>query len=384
MSNAESRVRLRGMTWDHPRGYDPLVACSARWRALTGVEIQWDRRSLQDFESYPVEQLARRYDLIVIDHPHIGQVTAEGCLLGLDSESRDLELGALAQRSVGPSFATYAWQGRQWALPIDAAAQVQAWRPDMIQSRASGWEHVIEMAREGLVQCPMLPPHSLMCLYTLTANLGKPCRTENGILIAEDAGAEAYDLIAELADHIRRDCFQMDPIAMLEAMATPGATIACVPLIYGYANYAVEGFRAVRIHFADMPAAGSNGPIGSALGGTGIAVSAYSVHREKALEFAYWIASGPVQRNLYARFGGQPGHADAWDANEVDAAAGGFYQETRRTLEGSWVRPRHNGYMPFQHWASNRLNQGLMQRERAASVIVDLNRAHAASFLIQA
>ena len=383
MSNAEGPAVLRGMTWDHPRGYDPLVACSARWRELTDVEIQWDRRSLQNFESYPVEQLARLYDLIVIDHPHVGQVTAEGCLLALDSESRELELGALAQGSVGLSFATYAWQGRQWALPIDAAAQVQAWRPDMIRSCASCWEHVVEMAREGLVQCPMLPPHSLMCLYTLTANLGKPCRTEKGILIAEDAGTEAYDLIAELAEHMSRDCFQMDPIAILESMATPGATIACVPLIYGYASYAVEGFRPVRIHFGDMPA-GSSGPRGSALGGTGIAVSAYSAHREVALEFAYWIASGPVQRNLYASFGGQPGHADAWAANEVDAAAGGFYQQTRQTLEGSWVRPRHNGYMPFQHWASNRLNQGLTQRERAVSVIADLNRAYASSFLMQA
>jgi multiple sugar transport system substrate-binding protein len=384
MSNTESPSVLRGMTWDHPRGYDPLVACSARWRELTDVDIQWDRRSLQDFESYPVEQLARRYDLIVIDHPHVGQVTAEGCLFALDSESREPELSALAQGSVGPSFATYTWEGRQWALPIDAAAQVQAWRPDRIGSCASNWDNVLEMAREGLVQCPMQPPHSLMCLYTLTANLGKPYRTEDGTLIAEDAGTEAYDLLVELTEHISRDCYQMDPIAMLEAMATPGATIACVPLIYGYASYAVEGFRRVRILFTNMPVAGSIGLKGSALGGTGIAVSAYSAYREKAVEFAYWVASGPVQRNLYASCGGQPGHADAWAAIELDVAAGGFYQQTRQTLEGSWVRPRHHGYMPFQHWGSTRLNQGLMQRERAASVIADLNRAYAASFLNQA
>ena len=48
---------LRGMTWSHPRGYDPLVACSALWKAKTGVEVSWDKRSLQDFESFPVEEL---------------------------------------------------------------------------------------------------------------------------------------------------------------------------------------------------------------------------------------------------------------------------------------------------------------------------------------
>ncbi len=383
MSNAEGPKILRGMTWDHPRGYDPLIACSSRWLELTGVEIQWDRRSLQDFESFPVEQLARQYDLIVIDHPHVGQVTAEGCIFALDSESREHELNALAQCSVGPSFATYTWQGRQWALPIDVAAQVQAWRPDIIQSSANRWDQVLELAREGLVQCPMQPPHSLMCFYTLAANLGKPCRTEKGILIAEDAGTEVYELLANLAGHISRDCFQMDPIAMLEAMAQPDTRIACVPLIYGYVSYATEGFRPVRISFAEIPAAGSIGPRGSALGGTGIAVSAYSAHREGALAFAYWIASGSVQRNLYASSGGQPGHADAWAAAELDAAAGGFYSQTRQTLEGSWVRPRHSGYMPFQHWASSRLNQGLIQREKAPSVIADLNRANAASFSVK-
>ena len=72
------------MTWSHPRGYDPMVACSALWKEKTGVEIMWDKRSLQDFESFPVEELARAYDLIVIDHPHVGQITAEGCLAPLD------------------------------------------------------------------------------------------------------------------------------------------------------------------------------------------------------------------------------------------------------------------------------------------------------------
>ena len=57
------RVVLRGMTWSHPRGYDPMVACSALWKERTGVEVAWDKRSLQDFESFPVEELARQLRL---------------------------------------------------------------------------------------------------------------------------------------------------------------------------------------------------------------------------------------------------------------------------------------------------------------------------------
>lgn len=342
--------------------------------------MEWDRRSLQDFESYPVELLARRYDLIVVDHPHMGQVTAEGCLFALEGEEHKRELEALARGSVGPSFASYMWQGRQWALPIDAATQIQAWRSDILTTCASSWETVMELARENLVHCPMQPPHSLMCFYTLAGNLGKPCSAEEGDFIVQDVGAEVYDRIAELVGYLDKDCFQMDPIAIFEAMTQPHSRIACVPLIYGYVSYAFEGFRGVGINFSDIPVAGSRGPKGSALGGTGIAVSAYSSHREEAVEFAYWLASGPVQRDLYAPSGGQPGHADAWGADKVNTPAGGFYEQTRKTLEGAWVRPRHNGYMPFQHWASNRLNRGLMQRERAAGVIADINRAFAASF----
>src|SRR5438105_2538119 len=100
-------MTLRGMTWDHPRGYDPLVACAGAWREKTGIEIIWDRRSLQDFESCPVEALARRYDLIVIDHPHVGQVTAEKCLAPLDVPHRAAECDALAAASVGPSWPSY-------------------------------------------------------------------------------------------------------------------------------------------------------------------------------------------------------------------------------------------------------------------------------------
>ena len=53
-------ITLKGMTWSHPRGYDPMVACSEDWLKQTGVRVEWDKRSLQDFESLPVEELARR------------------------------------------------------------------------------------------------------------------------------------------------------------------------------------------------------------------------------------------------------------------------------------------------------------------------------------
>jgi multiple sugar transport system substrate-binding protein len=376
-----SGFSLKGMTWSHPRGYDPMLACSRIWLEKTGVEIVWDKRSLQDFESFPVEELARAYDLIVIDHPHVGQITGEKCLAPLDTPGREAELAVLSKASVGKSFPSYHWQGRQWAFPIDAATQVQAWRPDRLAAPLTRWSDVLDLARQGQVLLPLRAPHSLMSFFTLAGNLGHPCASEGpGDLIDVEAGCTVFELLREIAALVDPACFGMDPIAVLEEMAKPDAPFACSPLIYGYVNYAMPGFRPVTIRFADIPVAGSSGPVGSALGGTGIAVSAFSKHQAQASDFAYWIASGEVQRGPYAGGGGQPGHGDAWEDEAVNAATSDFYAATRATLEGAWLRPRHDGYMAFQQAASDRLNAGLLSGEKARGVIADLNRLFAESF----
>jgi multiple sugar transport system substrate-binding protein len=367
------------MTWNHPRGYDPLVACSALWLKRTGVSVEWDKRSLQDFESYSVQDLARSYDLIVIDHPHVGQITAERCLTPLDIPSREAERAALD--SVGRSYPSYTWQGSQWALPNDAAAQVQAWRPDLLAAAPATWKEVLALAQKGRVLLPLRPPHSLMCFYTLAGNLGRPCATDGpGDLIDADTGATVFEMLREIAALVDPACLTVDPIAVSERMAETGSTIACAPLIYGYVSYAIAGFRPHHLAFADMPVAGGQGPIGSALGGTGIAVSAFSAAKAEAIDFAYWVASGDVQRGPYAAGGGQPGHAAAWEAETVNLASGNFYRSTRATLEGAWVRPRHDGYMGFQQRASDRLNVGLAERQAADPVVADLNSLFRQSF----
>jgi len=87
-----------------------------------------------------------------------------------------------------------------------------------------------------------------------------------------------------------------------------------------------------------------------------------------------------VQRGPYAAAGGQPGHAAAWEDDAVNAATGGFYRRTRATLEGAYVRPRHDGYMAFQQAAAERLNAGLLAADRPEAIVADLNRLFGESF----
>ncbi|MFZ0500228.1 MAG: extracellular solute-binding protein [Steroidobacteraceae bacterium] len=367
---------LRGMTWDHPRGYDPLVACATVWEARTGVRIEWDRRSLQDFESFPVAELAQRYDLIVIDHPHVGQITRTQCLVPLEEGA---DIGQLRMDYVGASLASYVWAGGLWALPIDAAAQVLAWRPDRLASPPAEWWHMLELAAAGEVLCPLRPPHNLMALFTLSGLSGSRAQVDGPELLAPADAGIAYELLRELAALLDRACLAMDPIAVLERMSQSDSSCVCSPLIYGYVSYSRAGnapaaSRATVAFTNLIPLMSGCGPSGSALGGTGIAVSARSPQRQAATEFAYWVAGREAQRGPYLAGGGQPASAAAWEDAAANSAALDFYRNTRATLDGAWLRPRHAGYMRFQHAAAERLRQGLESSEPARNVIGAINR----------
>ncbi len=370
---------MRGMTWDHPRGVDPLLAASREWEARTGQVILWDRRSLQDFETFPVEELARQYDLIVIDHPHVGQIADAGCLVPLDTLWNEDQLADIAAGSIGLSYPSYRWKGQQWALPIDAATQVQAWVPDRLQQPPRNWEDILGLARAGMLALPLRPPHSLMTLFTLCGLEGCGLDVDGPALFPASTAA-AYDRLLQLAGLIDPIAYDQDPIAVLDMMGSADSAVATSPFIYGYVSYAQAGFRPVRVAFQDLAATGHAGPAGSALGGTGLAVSSHRQFQADAAAFALWVASGPIQASLYASSGGQPGHAAAWEDDSINQQAANFYRATRATLDGAWLRPRHSGYMAFQQQASDRLNQALRNREGAASTIAALNHLFVASF----
>lgn len=335
-------AKLRGITWEHPRGHGSMVAASARYRQLTGADVHWDQRSLQAFGDAPLYDLASEYDLLVIDHPHVPLAAQSGTLAPFGGQRHAPALSELAENSVGRSHASYAHRDQQWALACDAAAQVAAYRPDLLPEPPTEWTAVLDLARHGKVLWPAKPIDAYSSLITVAAGL----RPEPTFLQA-DATREALRLLRELSALVPPNCLAQNPIQVAERLSADDQ-YSYAPLVFGYSNYSRAGFREHRLRYCDIPA-GPYGPRGSLLGGAGIAVSSKNQNIEAAQEFALWVAGPEAQTGAYFDGGGQPAHALAWEDDRLNTETLDFFRGTRKTLELASLRPRTTGYMEFQN-----------------------------------
>lgn len=346
-------VTLRGITWNHSRGYAPMMATAQRFNELhPGIRIAWEKHSLKTFEESPVGRLAADYDLMVLDHPCISHAGSSGALLPLDEHLAPDFLADQAAHAVGLSHASYHHVGHQWALAIDAAAPVAFWRADLLARQGHPvprtWEEVLTLARLGHVEIPAAPINNLMNFYSLCLAAGAEPFASPEHLVAPAAGRLALQQLRELLACGEPGCWTRNPIASLDRVASAAnRNLSYCPLAYGYSNYAREGYADHRIDFGETPLLGGR-PLRTTLGGAGLGVSALRRHRREALAYAEFVASESIQRTLYTQSGGQPGHRTAWLDPENNRLTGGFFSQTLAVLDRAYLRPQFAGYLHFQ------------------------------------
>lgn len=345
---------LTGITWNHTRGYLPMVATSQRFSELhPDVEITWHKRSLQEFADYPIERLVERFDLLVIDHPFAGQAAAQNVLLALDDYIPATFLADQAAHSVGQSHPSYCFNDHQWALAIDAATPVSSYRPDLLVRYGlelpQTWQALLDLARLGRVGVPAIPIDSLMNFYMLCDALGSEPFADDGPIVDAAIGVTALEHLRELVGLCSVACLDRNPIATYEAMTTSDEIVYC-PFAYGYSNYARPGYAQHLLRFGGLVSFGTH-QLRSTLGGTGLAISPRCANIEQAVAYAQFVADPDCQRGLYVSSGGQPGHRAAWQDRQVNAATSDFFLDTLRTLDEAYLRPRYPGYLHFQDQA---------------------------------
>src|SRR5688500_15733999 len=191
-------IILNGITWGHSRGITPLLAASQRYNELhPEIEIQWKKRTLQEFADFPIEDLTKHYDLLIIDHPWVGCAAATNCVLSLEQYLSPEFLEDQHNYSTGSSHQIYQYGGHQWALAIDAAAPAASYRSDLLQQYNTAlpetWEDVLDLAKDGKVAVPAIPIDLLMNFYTFCIAHGQyPFQNKEEVIDLE-TGAKALE-----------------------------------------------------------------------------------------------------------------------------------------------------------------------------------------------
>ncbi|WP_327632887.1 hypothetical protein OHB24_23100 [Kribbella sp. NBC_00482] len=342
--------RYRGLTWDHPRGRDALVEASRH----RGIDLTWDVHPLSGFESTPIEQLAEQYDVIVLDHPHLGDALRH--LQPVD----DLLYGEF----VGPSVSSYRMNGHLWALPLDAATQVAATRVDLAGPPPRLWSDVIELSHRAPVTLSLAGPHALLTFLSICVALGDEPSFE-----PTATGWRALELMTDLTARAPRHAVPLDPIELLDDMVADD-TVAHCPLVYGYVNYASVALDR-RVTFTDAPSERQGSRPGSTIGGTGLAITARCTPGADLVDHLRWLLSATAQETFIPVHSGQPALSSAWQSDLVNDPVAGFYRCTLPTITSAFVRPRLAGYIGFQTAASEVVRE---VASRAVSTTVGLDR----------
>ena len=359
-----AKIQLKGMSWDHPRGHDPMVATATRFGELfPEIDIQFSTRSLKDFGDFPIEKLTDTYDIIVIDHPFCGVAVETGCILPLETLVGADFLAEQAANSVGPSHRSYVFGGHQWALASDAAGHVSAHRPDILAKLDLGaprtWDEVMTLARKqagtgyGQVALPTVPVDAIMAFCSIATTHGEDPFQDSEHVVSRQMGQFVLEFLQEIVKLGHPLSTKRNPPQTLDIMSDTDE-ISYVPLLFGYSNYGRPGFRPNVVRFAPVPSGA-----GGILGGAGVAISAKCANVEAAAAYARYVADPDTQRGLYFQSGGQPGHRKAWIDPEVNAACSNFFLDTLPGLDAAYLRPRYLGYMHVQETSGQIINRFL-------------------------
>ena len=349
--------KIRGITWNHTRGYVSAIATSQRYEELNpDISITWDKRSLQAFADMSLRCLSLEYDLIVMDHPHTALAADTGILLPLDEYLSATFLDDCLANSVGQSHQSYAYNDHQWTLASDAAAPISTWRPDLVEKYGIAlpktWDEVHELTAEGFVSLPLFPIDSLMLFLSLCNGYGASLFSSDTEVGPREVMMTALERLKQIADLCAPECLSMNPIRIAEHMTSSDEKSATYcPAAYGYSNYSRIGFPGKPLKAGGLVNIDGK-TMKSVLGGAGIAVSSMTPFKKECADFARFIASPEVQCGVYFDSGGQPGHRSAWNDDRINQACSNFFKDTLDTLDSAIVRPQYSGYMHFQDHAS--------------------------------
>lgn len=355
-----SPIELKGMTWDHVRGRDCLIQSNDLLIQKCGISVTWDARSLLAFGDQHISEFYNDYDLMIIDHPHVPDAVHADAVIPFEELVTASQLDLLEATSVGASHDSYLYQGKHWALAIDTAAQVSAFRPDKAERSPVFWHEVFALAKKKELLWAHKPVDAFSTFATVMAQKGHPLEGTSRF-IDQEMALEVLEFMVELASLVPDFCATSNPIDIAEVLSGTD-DYAYGICMYGYSNYSREGFRKHVLVYDDLPSFDGRAT-GSQLGGAGVAVSSKSKNPKAAAEAAMLLSLPDIQATTYGLGGGQPGNLIAWKDQLLNEVSNNFFRNTLRTLENAWVRPRVLGWPDVQYQSSLIIHKCLVEKK---------------------
>ncbi len=350
-------IVLKGITWKNPRGYDPLVAASARYNALfPDIQVQWEQYPWYEFEQRILDdfnQKKRIYDLIMFDHPWTGTLAANGWLLPWDDYLPESYTRELKQRVVAPSVESYYYNDKQWALPLDAASHCALYQkhPGLRGELPATWEMIgawaIEQQKAGFETPLVLSLQGVLgsCLFlSMMASYGQPAF----------ADPEAANINIEAAKYV------LTLLKELQAYSPPGSSnwgpwdiydrfcenqdLLYSPSIFGYVNYLGPNNAGKNLYVSTIPSFQHRDKPSAIIGGVGLGLTYSCNHVDAALAYGRFLMSDQVQKEVFPVHFGQPSVKDVWEDTALNLAVNNFYLDLRPNMDNGYIRPRYNGF----------------------------------------
>jgi multiple sugar transport system substrate-binding protein len=327
------------------------------------LEIIWDSRSLYDFGEGNLKELLNDYDLIIFDHPYTGEISDNKWFIDLSTSLSVEERSVFENDSLGSSWRSYQTVTGIWGLPIDSAAQVASYRPDLLDRLQTPIPRSIaevfklaEKAREhdSWVALPLAPCDAICTFMTLAANSGSAIARDGCSFPGYDECIRILRAMKKLAGVCHPDSTQWNPIACYDYMSA-NQDVCYVPFAFGYTNYSRNPAGSL-IKFSNIPGMDSDSCSGAVLGGAGIGVSARSQHPGISIEYAKMLCKPGYQGSRYFSNYGQPASLKAWQVEENDKKINGFFSGTMETMKQSYLRPTLPGFLPFFREAGKHIN----------------------------
>lgn len=345
-------IYLRGITWSHQRGFDPLVATARAYHQLhPDVVIEWEQLGFEELYHRPRRDFssgAGEIDLLMYDHPWTGEYAVNNWLYALDEFLTPEQRADLEEDADPASLACYVYGGKLWALPVDAACLILVYRPDLLEADDSAeladWDSVLRLARRI-----HRPPeryafgdqyNSFVWLLGIAAALGDRPYSEPGRGMDREAGRRALELMRQVHDMSIPQA-ELRGRRVYEFMLEDDRVAMAHPFAY-ITYYGIEAPR--KLGAADIPAMSETRQRTSFLGGMGLGISRLTRHPQIAWDYAWFVMSRQVQKGTYVENNGQPGRVSALTSGYAVDRRDGFGPILARALDGCYIRPTWPGW----------------------------------------